>query len=665
MFFYHPIETILAKGNTLTMDTRKSRLNNNIMLVGASGRGKTRNFIMPNILQMTGSYVISDPKGTIVKQVGKTLEKNGYKIKVLNLVDMLHSDTYNPFNYVKGPQDIYKMIEYLMVNVSPNGLSSYDPFWDNATKALLSAICFYLYYECRPEERTIANIMRLLRCLEVRDAEYDPSAAQYESTLDIMFKMVQERNPEHLAVKQYQIFKSAAGKTAQSIQISTEVYLQWFNLDEFVRLTSSDNIDLESIGTEKTALFVIVSDTDRSKNWLAGVFYSQLFDVLCNYADTKTVDGRLPFHVRFFLDDFACTARIPDFDYKMAMVRSREISCVIAIQDEAQLEKEYRTAAQGIITNCDSYVFLGASNVDICNIVAHRLGDSRLSGSDIRKMNYDQCVVICGNEGGIYTKYDLRKHPQYKHILDADPENVYELNERHTVPLSLPGKPKNAEVQHNYSETAEHTIRSSRTSYEMRKPRSENGALEDIVALEFLKDKVNENLATYKSNLFDSAEEEYLYSVLTKIINIHFFPHQHLRDIFTAKNTALSKKLAKMHCDFVARNHRMKVLFAIEIDGRQHEFDVKQIANDQLKDGLFKENNIPLLRFSAEEVRNSSKTVVNKILEAAQTFVCGCTYEGKITTYKAWERASFQKDFNSTIDYVFDEFYAEVEEENF
>lgn len=567
MFTIHDCsKTILAKDYMLTMDTRKSRLNNNICLVGASGRGKTRGFIKPNIMQMNSNYVISDPKGALVLELGDMLEAHGYCVKVLNLLDMEKSNSYNPFKYINCAADVYKLIDYLVANVNPAGLRSLDPFWDNASKALLSAICFYLYFECRPEDRTFGNVMKLLRCLDVREDQEG-----YESTLDVMFRSLKEVDPEHIAVKQYQVFKSAAGRTAKSIQISTEVWLQYFNLDEYDALTSSDNIDLESIGTEKTALFVVVSDTDRSKNWLAGIFYCQLFDVLCNYADTKTPDHRLPIHMRFILDDFACTAKIPDFDYKLAMIRSREISCVVAIQDEAQLEKEYWKAAQGIIANCDSYVFLGSSNIDSCNIAARRLGKPEITGSDIRCMDYDECLVICGNEGGIYEKFDIKTHPRYYMIADKSSAEYYALAQKHRL--------------------------------EIKKRMGRSCTQGNTVLL--------------KEKLFDSKEEEYLYSILCQISNMYIYPHQHLRDVFRTGNTAYSMKLSYMHCDFVIRDEKDKVLFAIEIDGLQHVRDSEQIANDKIKDNFFEMNKIPLLRFKAYEVRNHIGDVIARIISTA------------------------------------------------
>ena len=569
MFFVHDCRnTILAHHKMLTMDTWKSKLNNNICLVGASGRGKTRGFIKPNIMQMNSSYVISDPKGTLVLELGNMLETHGYKVKVLNLLDMEHSNTYNPFNYIRTDDDVYKLIKYIMANVNPGYfLRGGDRFWDDAATTLLSAICFYLHHECRPEDRTFANVMKLMRCLEVREG-----FREYESTLDIMFRTLEELDPEHIAVKQYQVFKSGADKTEQSIQITAEVLLQYFNLDEYEMLTSSDNISLASVGTEKTALFVTVSDTDRSKNWLAGVFYCQLFDELCHYADTRTVDHRLPVHVRFILDDFVCTAKIPEFDYKMAMIRSREISCIVAIQDEAQLIKEYGLAAQGIIANCDSYVFLGSSNIDSCDIVAHRLGDPDITGADIRRMGYNECVLICGNEGGIFKKYNLKNHPRYPLISDGSTENRYDLYGKHRI---------------------------------ARKPKEERY-------------RRRSDTVTLKESLFDSREEEYLYSVLCQISNLYIYPHQQLRDIFQTDDKKFSIKLSFMHCDFVIRDDKDKVMFAIEVDGEQHTTDKDQLANDKIKDNFFAMNGIPLLRFTTFDVRNNVPSVITEIIKTAE-----------------------------------------------
>jgi len=397
--------TILSKNMYLPLDA--SYTNNNVMVVGASGRGKTRNVIEPNLMQMNSNYVISDPKGVLIEKYGIMLLENGYKLKMLNLVDMQHSDCYNPFQYLKSQSDVFKLVDFLMANINSDNCHHADPFWNNAVKSLLSAVIFYLREECNPEDQNFTNVMKLLRYTDASEGNGD-----YSSVLDILFEQLEKKYPGHVGTKQYAIFKSAGeGRTAKSILISTEVYLQHFNLEEYRKLTSIDTLCLEEVVSENTkdkfALFVIISDTDRSKNWLAGLFYSQLFDLLCEKEQRKN-------HIRFILDDFVCTGKIPDFDYKMAMIRSRNLSCMIVIQDEAQLEKEYEKAAKGIITNCDSYIFLGASNIEACNDVSKRLARKRITGAYIRNMGIGFCVVICGNKGGIYKKYCLEHHPQYK-----------------------------------------------------------------------------------------------------------------------------------------------------------------------------------------------------------------------------------------------------------
>jgi len=509
---------------------------------------------------MNCNYVISDPKGVLIGELGDMLQKNGYKIKLLNLVDMKHSNTYNPFAYIKSETDVYKLIDYLMSNMRQGRPGHTDPFWDNAEKALLSAICFYLYYECNMEDRTLANAIKLLRCLEIKEGFED-----YESTLDIMFRQLKERNPEHIAVKQYQVFKSGAGKTVQSIQISAEVDLQYFNVDDYIGLTSTNNIALEDIAHEKTALFVVISDTDRSANWLAGVFYSQLFDLLCNQEN--------PYHIRFILDDFACTGRIPDFDYKMAMIRSRNLSAIVVIQDEAQLEKEYGLAAKGIISNCDSYVFLGASNIESCDRAAYRLGIKRIDGSYIRNMPLSECVVVSGNRGGIHKKYDLKQHPKYSEIAENKHD---ELFYDHTQHFNAPS----------------------------------------VSFTDFFNPLVFKDNVSMKLSLFDSYEEKMLYERLIGIPDITVCVHQHLRDLFVTENVKYSMKLSYMHCDFVIRDSEMNVMFGIEIDGSQHLTDKAQIENDQIKDSFFRSQNIKLMRFKASSVRNEIDNVCDQVTEA-------------------------------------------------
>lgn len=567
--------TILAKGVYLTLDTWESNLNNNIMLVGASGRGKTRYFIKPNIMQMNSNYIISDPKGAILKEVGIMLENNGYHIKVLNLVDTEHSQGYNPFAYIRNDADIYKLIDYLIANVNPENAHYSDPFWPNSSKALISAVMFYLYKECSPSERNFSNVMKLLRAAIIKDGKED-----YKSPLDIIFEDLEKKDPNHIAVMQYSIFKQAPAKTASTILTCAEVDMQYFNLDEYIQLTSKDTLDLYSLSVEKTALFVITSDTDKSKNWLAGLFYSQLFDILSHTMNKH--------HIRFILDDFVCTGRIPDFDYKIAMIRSRNMSCVV-IQDEAQLWKEYGQATKGIISNCDCYVFLGSSNIDACNDAAHRLCESGITGPYIRKLPYSKCVVVYGNQGGIYKKYDIKKHPNYHLIADdTTSPNIYTIKNNRTIPQT-------SDTFQNFKMLQMRCVR-------------ENSELSKQIEHSSIKD-----------SLLDSTEEKILYNAIRNIPNVVVFPHQHLRDIFVSGESKLSKKLGLMHCDFVIRDLQLRILIGVEIDGNQHLTDPKQMENDKTKDELFKQNSIPLLRFSAANIRNDVKSVVESILLFLET----------------------------------------------
>lgn len=296
---------ILTQDVFLGMDGRKTRRNLNVLVAGGSGSGKSRYVVKPNILQANSSFVITDPKGELLEATGSFLKKQGYKIKVFNLSQMQHSCSYNPFHYLRGEEDVFTMINALIQNTTPAEATKGDPFWEKAETALLCAISFYLYYECKEEDRNFSNVMKLLRCLEVREGQED-----YDSTLDIMFKMLKDKDPENIAVRQYAVFKSAGGgKTAQSIMISCQTRLQIFNLKIIHNLTGTDNIDLLSVGKEKTALFCITPVQNKTFNFLVALMYTQLFETLYSYAETKCEGRRLPHHVRFLLDEFANIGR--------------------------------------------------------------------------------------------------------------------------------------------------------------------------------------------------------------------------------------------------------------------------------------------------------------------------------------------------------------------
>lgn len=304
----------------MSMDTRKTRRNNNVLILGGSGTGKSRFEVKPNMLQANCSYVITDPSGELLESMGTYMENMGYEVRVFNLVQMEHSNTYNPFNYIRNEQGVLTMITALIKNTTPKGSSSSDPFWEKAETALLQACCFYLVSECNPEDRNFSNVMKLLRCASAVEGQED-----VDSTLDILMNDLKAKNPEHIAVLSYAVFKSAGGgKTAQSILISCQTRLQAFNLTAIRNLTNTDNIDLGSIGDKKVALFCTTSVNDSAFNFLVSLMYTQLFDTLYNHAETDTEHCpgmRLPVHVRFLLDEFANIGTIPEFDKKLATMR--------------------------------------------------------------------------------------------------------------------------------------------------------------------------------------------------------------------------------------------------------------------------------------------------------------------------------------------------------
>lgn len=442
---------ILTNDVFLSMNGRDTMRNLNVLVAGGSGSGKSRFVVKPNLLQANCSYVVTDPKGELLASTGDFLKKRGYKIKVFNLSQMEHSCSYNPFNYIRDENGVLTMITALIQNTTPKGASKGDPFWEKAETALLQAICFYLYYECREEDRNFTNVMKLLRCLEVREGQED-----YDSTLDIMFKTLKEKNPEHIAVRQYAVFKQAAGKTAQSIMVSCSVRLTVFNMKSITKLTSVDNIDLTSIGKEKTALFCITPVVDTTFNFLVALLYTQLFETLYNYAETKTKGIRLPVHVRFLLDEFANIGTIPDFEQKLSTMRSYEISCTVIIQNLAQLKTMYKDSWESVTGNCDSFLFLGGQEQTTLEYVSKKLGKQTIrqmntsrnvggkggggsmsynvTGRDlmtpdeISRMDTSDCILfIRGLLPFFGKKYDYPKHPNYQYTGDADDNLLYDV----------------------------------------------------------------------------------------------------------------------------------------------------------------------------------------------------------------------------------------------
>lgn len=443
---------IFSEKVVMSMDTRKTLRNNNVLIIGGSGSGKTRFNVKPNLLQGNCSYVITDPSGEILSTIGPFLKKEGYKIKIFNLVQMDKSHSYNPFQYIRDEQGVLTMITTLIKNTTPKGSNSNDPFWEKAETALLQAICFYLYYECNMEDRNFSNVMKLLRCAEVKEDQED-----YESTLDIMFQELEKKDKEHIAVRQYAVFKQAAGKTAKSILVSASVRLTIFNMRAIERLTGTDTINLNTIGDEKTALFCITPIVDTTYNFLVAMMYTQLFESLYFHAETECPGKRLPIHVRFMLDEFANIGTIPEFEQKLSTMRKYEISCTIIIQNMAQLKTMYKDSWESITGNCDTIIFLGGKEQATLKYISEELGketivtqtDTRSFGkgggssrnkniigrelmtpTEIGQMStMSEIIMIRGEKPFFDNKYDYPKHPNYKYTGDYDDSQLFNLDE--------------------------------------------------------------------------------------------------------------------------------------------------------------------------------------------------------------------------------------------
>ncbi len=412
-----------------------------------------RFFVKPNLLQANCSYVITDPSGELLETMGSYLERMGYEVRVFNLVQMDHSFCYNPFHYIRDDNGVLTMITALIKNTTPEGKSSNDPFWEKAETALLQALCFFLQSECNPEDRNFTNVMKLLRCAEVREGQED-----YDSTLDIMFKDLKAKDPEHIAVRQYAVFKQAAGKTAQSILVSCSVRLTVFNMQSIANLTGTDSVDLASIGDRKVALFCITPTADTTFNFLVAMMYTQLFETLYHHAETGCKGKRLPVHVRFLLDEFANVGTIPDFPQKLSTMRKYEISCSIIIQALSQLKAMYKDDWEVLVGNCDSRLFLGGADETTLKYISNSLGKETIraisnSRSWSKQGSYSQnfnktgrelmteyelsvmpnnnCVLFIRGEHPFFcTKYPLEKHPNYKKSGDANDKYMYDVAEQ-------------------------------------------------------------------------------------------------------------------------------------------------------------------------------------------------------------------------------------------
>ena len=359
---------ILTQRVRLGMDGYITQRNMNVLVVGGSGSGKTRFFCKPNIYSANCSYLITDPKGELLRAAGALLAAQGYEVRVFNLIDRSQSDGYNPFSYIHSEKDVLTLIDNLIKNTTPRNASSNDPFWEKAEIALDSALMLYLVSEAPPEEQNFEMLIYMMNFAEVREED-----DQYRSPLDMLFRALEEEQPNHVAVKQYKAFKQAAGKTAKSILVSAAVRLATFNIPQLREIMSDDELELDTLGDRKTALFLIMSDTDTTFNFVIAMLQSQLFNLLCDKAD-DVYGGRLPVHVRCLLDEFANIGQIPNFDKLIATIRSREISASIILQSQSQLKTIYKDAADTIVGNCDTTLFLGGKEKSTLKEISELLG---------------------------------------------------------------------------------------------------------------------------------------------------------------------------------------------------------------------------------------------------------------------------------------------------
>ena len=443
----------MTQTERITMSSRpkqpKYARNKNILVIGGSGSGKTRFFCKPSLLQAHSSYVCTDPKGTLLPEIGSFLERKKYRIKCLNLINFKKSMRYNPLAYIRSEKDILKLVNALIMNTKGEGEKSSEDFWVKAERLYYSALIGYIWYEALEEERNFITLLDLINASEAREDD-----EEYQSPVDILFQQLEEKEPDHFAVKQYRKFKMAAGKTLKSILISCGARLAPFDIKELRDLMETDEMELDTLGDSKAALFVIISDTDTTFNFVAALMYSQLFNLLCDKAD-DFYGGRLPVHVRLILDEFANIGQIPNFDKLIATIRSREISASIILQSQSQLKTIYKDAADTIVGNCDSTLFLGGKEkstlkeisellgketIDSYNQSENRgsqishglsyqkLGKELMSQDELAVMDGGKCIfMLRGVRPFLSDKYDLTKHPNYKYTADADPKNVFDM----------------------------------------------------------------------------------------------------------------------------------------------------------------------------------------------------------------------------------------------
>ena len=464
----------LTRTESLTMTSRpkdpKTARNKNILVIGGSGSGKTRFFVKPSLLQMHSSYVVTDPKGQLLRETGKLLahggpkrDENGkpvrdkhgkvvyepYRIKVLNTINFSKSMKYNPLAYVRSEKDILKLVNVIIANTKGDGEKSSEDFWIKAERLLYCALIGYIWYEAEPEEKNFITLLELINACEAREDD-----ETYKSPVDILFDELAQAQPEHFAVKQYVKFKMAAGKTLKSILVSCGARLSPFDIKELRDIMTEDELELDTMGDRKTALFLIVSDTDTTFNFVIAMLQSQLFNLLCDKAD-DLYNGRLPVHVRCLLDEFANIGQIPNFDKLIATIRSREISASIILQSQSQLKTIYKDAADTIVGNCDVTLFLGGKEKSTLKEISEllgketidslsqsenrgaqtshglsyqKLGKELMTQDEIAVMDGGKCILqLRGVRPFFSDKYDLTKHPRYKYLSDADKKNVFDV----------------------------------------------------------------------------------------------------------------------------------------------------------------------------------------------------------------------------------------------
>ena len=464
----------LTRTESLTMTSRpkdpKTARNKNILVIGGSGSGKTRFFVKPSLLQMHSSYVVTDPKGQLLRETGKLLahggpkrDENGkpvrdgrgkviyepYRIKVLNTINFSKSMKYNPLAYVRSEKDILKLVNVIIANTKGDGEKSSEDFWIKAERLLYCALIGYIWYEAEPEEKNFITLLELINACEAREDD-----ETYKSPVDILFDELAQTQPEHFAVKQYVKFKMAAGKTLKSILVSCGARLSPFDIKELRDIMTEDELELDTMGDRKTALFLIMSDTDTTFNFVIAMLQSQLFNLLCDKAD-DFYNGRLPVHVRCLLDEFANIGQIPNFDKLIATIRSREISASIILQSQSQLKTIYKDAADTIVGNCDVTLFLGGKEKSTLKEISEllgketidslsqsenrgaqtshglsyqKLGKELMTQDEIAVMDGGKCILqLRGVRPFFSDKYDLTKHPRYKYLSDADKKNVFDV----------------------------------------------------------------------------------------------------------------------------------------------------------------------------------------------------------------------------------------------